>query len=422
MSCSTEGSRVDAAPDVSVLLPVHNALPWLCDAVGSILAQRGVTVELLAVDDRSSDGSLQWLQACERALQEHSAPGCGWNAYDTCVEDALAGRLPWQAAECQAATPEAVARRATPGNSLRVLTVTPAGVSGQGLALNEALAVARGRHVAEMEADDLRPPDTFATLLASLEQHPEWDGVTSRVALAGWPECRGMQRWVAWQNGVGIGDPDDMARSRFIEIPAMRAAGLYRRPALARLGARPYRDLWETPDGGGIVDLARGSRAAAPAAGDGGHPLPGWWPVDSDFFGRWFAAGLRLAKMPAALYVWRQYPQQSTRTHSRCALERLRACNAFYLTQGPLAACPPVQLWGTGDTLAAWAAELAGRGVSAQAITWRPGQAVGKGAPGEACPAGGIRLWCFGMPKARLKVRLTAPGGFLEGTRDWFVG
>ena len=421
MACPADGPGHAAVPDVSCLLPVHNALPWLSHAVGCILSQRGVSVELVAVDDRSSDGSLQWLQACERALQQQTAPDGGCSVYDSCVEDALAGRVPWQASECLTVAPETVARRATLGNSLRVLTVTPAGCSGQGLALNEALAVARGRHIAEMEADDLRTPDTFATLLAALEQHPEWDGVTSRVALAGWPECRGMQRWVAWQNGVGIGDPGDMARSRFIEIPAMRAAGLYRRRALARLGDRPYRDLWQTPDGGSIVDLARGSHAAAAAPGNA-HPLPGWWPVDSDFFGRWFAAGLCLAKVPATLYVWRQYPQQSTRTHSRCALERLRACSAYYITLGPLTACPPVQLWGTGDTLAAWAAELAGRGVSAQAISWRPGQALEKGAPGAACPPGGVRLWCFGMPKARLKVRLTAPGGFLEGTRDWFVG
>ena len=32
------------------------------------------------------------------------------------------------------------------------------------------------------------------------------------------------------------------------------------------------------------------------------------------------------------------------------------------------------------------------------------------------------RLWAFGMEKARRRVRLTAPGGFDEGGRDWFIG
>lgn len=400
--------------DVSVLLPVHNALPWLCDAVGCILAQRGVCVELIAVDDRSTDGSLQWLQACELAVSAASA-ACPvmCSAYDTCVEDATNGRVPWLASECPLQTPQQVAARAQPGNSLRVLSVAPAGCSGQGLALNEALAVSRGRYVAEMEADDLRPPTTFHTLLTALKRHPDWDGVTSRVVLAG-AECRGMQRWIAWQNGVGVNDPTDMALNRFIEIPAMRAAGLYRREALAALGTRPYRDMWHV-EGVGVVDLAVSDASAASRSA---HPLPGWWPVDSDFFGRWFAAGLQLAKVPGVLYVWRQYPQQSTRTHSRCALERLRACKAHYLSIGPLHGGVPVQLWGCGVTLDAWEAELTGCGVTVRAIRWRPGERV----EAPALPAHGVRLWAFGMPRARHKVRACAPGGFKEGTRDFFIG
>jgi glycosyltransferase involved in cell wall biosynthesis len=395
--------------DVSVLLPCHNALPWLCDAVGCILAQRDVRVELIAVDDRSNDGSREWLEACARAVSTaperdvHDAT----TAYDNCVDDAVHGRVPWQASQCPLQSPEEVACRAQSGNVLRVLAVRPDGCSGQGLALNEALAVARGRFIAEMEADDLRPPTTLHTLVSALERHADWDGVTSRVVLAG-ADARGMQRWISWQNGVGLNSPAHMACNRFIEIPAMRAAGLYRREALAALGTRPYRDMWQV-NGTGVVDLARGSA-------DG--PLPGWWPVDSDFFGRWFSAGLQLAKVDQALYVWRQYPAQSTRTHSRCALERLRACKAFYLSIGPLAGGVPVQLWGCGVTLNAWREELASRGVQVHAVPWRPGQTA------EAPPlaAHGVRLWAFGMPKARLRVRSSAPGGFQEGTRDWFIG
>ena len=63
--------------------------------------------------------------------------------------------------------------------------------------------------------------------------------------------------------------------------------------------------------------------------------------------------------MPAALYFWRQYPAQSTRTHERCSLERLRKCKAHFLVaKGGPARGAAVQIWGTGETLAAWTRDL----------------------------------------------------------------
>jgi hypothetical protein len=107
-------------PEVSVLMPCRNALPFLPDAVGSVLAQRCVRLELIAVDDSSSDGSLAWLQACAAALQERrtgddaelSAP-C--TAYDAAVEQAAAGCMLWEASACAALPPAEVAARAAPG-------------------------------------------------------------------------------------------------------------------------------------------------------------------------------------------------------------------------------------------------------------------------------------------------------------------
>ena len=417
-------------PEVSVLMPCRNALPWLPDAVCSVLAQRGVALELLAVDDGSSDGSREWLQACEAALaqrragdatEQAAAPPCA--AYDAVVEDALAGRLAWET--CAPASPADVAARASPGVTLRVFTVRSAGPSGQGLALNTALAAAQAALIGEMESDDVRPPHAFATLRIALRAHADWDAACSGVALGGW-ERPGMQRWVDWQNGVGRDGPKQLAASRFIEIPALRAAGLYRRAALQRVaqsaGGAAYRDLWQLPCGA-LLDAAVATPAATPP------PLPGWWPVDSDFFGRFFAAGLVLGKVPAALYVWRQYPAQSTRTHARCGLERLRACKVHFLAApgGPAAAAASpsgaaiVQLWGSGASLEAWATDLAAAGVRLHTLRWRPGEP----APAAADAGGAVviaRLWAFGMEKARRRVRATAPGGFDEGGTDWFIG
>lgn len=320
-------------PELSVLMPVRNALPWLCDAVGSVLAQRGVRLELIAVDDGSTDGSLAWLRACASALA--ARPGRGTTAYDRVVEEAAV--LPWEAHAAPTLDPTEVAARAQPGASLRVLSVAaPRGLSGQGLALNTALCASTAQLVGEMEADDLRPPHAFAALRDALAAHPGWGGATSRVALAGWPRP-GMQRWVDWQNGVGCGPGGaaELAFNRFVEIPAMRAAGLYRRKALLSLGSRPYRDLWALPCGT-LVDAAAGEEGEADWEWSGGDtvataplpdcvasaPLPGWWPVDTDFFGRWFDRGLVMGKLPEALYVWRQ--ARASGAPFLCSLSRHR--------------------------------------------------------------------------------------------------
>ena len=49
------------ATDVSVVLPTHNRLHLLPVAIGSILRQEGVELELIVVDDGSTDGTGAWL-------------------------------------------------------------------------------------------------------------------------------------------------------------------------------------------------------------------------------------------------------------------------------------------------------------------------------------------------------------------------
>jgi glycosyltransferase involved in cell wall biosynthesis len=168
---------------VSVLLPVRDAGRWLAASVGDVLAQQGVAVELIAVDDGSRDGSAVRLAA-------------------------LAARDP----------------------RLRVIATT--GV-GPARALELALAAAKSDLVGQMEADDRCPPDRFARLAAALAAHPDWDGVVSRAGLLGF-RSDGMRRYLAWQNGLAT--PEAMAAARFVEIPALHQTGLYRRAALEAAG------------------------------------------------------------------------------------------------------------------------------------------------------------------------------------------
>src|SRR4051812_31356060 len=56
---------VRSGPLVSIVMPNYNGARWLDDAIGSIIAQRYPEWELIAVDDGSSDDSLERLRRWE---------------------------------------------------------------------------------------------------------------------------------------------------------------------------------------------------------------------------------------------------------------------------------------------------------------------------------------------------------------------
>ena len=65
------------APDVSVVIPCYNAERWVGRAIDSVLAQEGVTVEVIVIDDGSTDGSVDVLRAYTGRIYWETGPNRG---------------------------------------------------------------------------------------------------------------------------------------------------------------------------------------------------------------------------------------------------------------------------------------------------------------------------------------------------------
>ena len=247
--------------------------------------------------------------------------------------------------------------------------------------------------VAQMESDDERADvRSYATMLAALDDHPEWDAVSCQVELVGW-ERPGMEAYARWQNALTT--PDQMRCGRFIEIPALHQTCLLRRAAIEAV---------LTPTGGAYRDGPL--RSAGAAGGDAiwAHGASLDTPVDYWWWLSFYHAGLVCGKVaPAprsgehgdapsaeegrttdpAVFGWRQHPRQHTRTHGRLSLDNLRRIKAHFLLAdgGPLCACRRVVVISVGATLQGWVAALrehprcaAGEGVEVVTVSWAPGK------------------------------------------------
>lgn len=114
------GRSAEAAPVLSVVMPVYNVAAYLPECLDSILGQTLAELEVIAVDDGSSDGSAA-------VLAEYAA------------------REP----------------------RLRVLRQPNA---GQGAARNTALPHVRGEFVTFADSDDVVPRDAYETMVATLRR------------------------------------------------------------------------------------------------------------------------------------------------------------------------------------------------------------------------------------------------------------
>lgn len=108
-------------PRVSILMSVHNGLPYLEQAVDNILKQTFADFEFLIVDDASTDGTLAFLESLDDP---------------------------------------------------RIRIIKHSTKQGLAKSLNEMAREASGRFIARMDADDISEPTRFEKQVAFLESHP----------------------------------------------------------------------------------------------------------------------------------------------------------------------------------------------------------------------------------------------------------
>ncbi len=175
-------------------MPVRDAGPFLQAAVDSILSQDHADLELLLVDDGSTDGAI----------------------------GALGGLDP----------------------RVRVLPSRGRGVSA---AFNTGFAASRGALVARMDADDIALPARLSTQCAYLDENPD-------VAIAG---CRvelfseagiaaGNRHYQDWLNRQC--SPAQIRRAMFVESPIPNPGACFRRGVLTSLGGYAEPDWPEDYD------------------------------------------------------------------------------------------------------------------------------------------------------------------------------
>lgn len=188
-------------PRVSVLLPVRNGMPYLPEAIESLVNQSFGNFELIVINDGSTDGSREYLE------------GIG-------------------------------------DPRLRVISSDGGGLAA---ALNAGLAEARGQFVARQDADDWSMRERFATQVAYLEAHPE---IALVATCADYVDSGGNPMENAWTRAVRVQqDPAQTPEQILAMMPltcclthgsvmlraeVLRAAGGYDQ---AMVPAEDY-DLW----------------------------------------------------------------------------------------------------------------------------------------------------------------------------------
>jgi glycosyltransferase involved in cell wall biosynthesis len=186
-------------PLVSVLLPCYNAAKTLTESLRSLAQQTLTDFEVVAVDDGSTDSTLDLLRS--------------WAARD---------------------------------NRFRVLARPHGGVIA---ASNAGISACQGTYIARMDADDLSYPRRLALQADFLDKNPGVAVVGSLVeAFPADTVRQGYQIYVQWLNSLVSNE--DIRREMFVESPLANPSVMIRKTWVEKMGgyhdygwAEDY-DMW----------------------------------------------------------------------------------------------------------------------------------------------------------------------------------
>ena len=168
-------------PLVSVVLPVRNGGLYLDEAVASILNQTIEILELILVDDHSTDEAVSRLDKSDPRLKVFRSNGQG-------VVDAF----------------------------------------------NSGFAHSQAEFIARMDADDISLPGRLECQLDYLDRHRDVDIVGSCVEIFSEAGIQGgLERYQGWLNSVL--EPEQVHKQIFIESPLPNPGVMFRRAALQQL-------------------------------------------------------------------------------------------------------------------------------------------------------------------------------------------
>jgi len=252
------------------------------------------------------------------------------------------------------------------------------GPNGLVAALNTALHAADGELVARMDADDVAWPARFERQLALLDAEPSLAACGTGVRYVPEPCVRdGARRYERWINSLVTAE--QIERDIFVECPIPHPTLCARRTVLADI--------------------------------EGYHDTD--WPEDYDLVLRLWAAGKRVAKVPAVLLDWREGEGRLSRTDARYGEDAFRRCKVHFLARTLLRGHDRVIVWGAGPVGKAFARELVRQGFTIDAFVDLDPRKIGQiihDAPVIAPPAihqrqGRFTVAAVGSDDARAEIR-----------------
>jgi glycosyltransferase involved in cell wall biosynthesis len=255
-------------------------------------------------------------------------------------------------------------------------------------ALNTGLEACRAPLLARMDGDDICHPRRLELQTAYLDAHTD----TGLLAcnFRHFPRStlkHGMLSYESWQNTLE--NHDLIMRDRFVESPFVHPSIMARRVLIAEVGG--YRDCG--------------------------------WAEDYDLWLRMAQVGTRFARLPLALFFWRDHPGRATRSKSEYSAAAFRACKLQYLRQDFLRNERSVIIAGAGLEGRAWQRLLSGEGISVSCWVDVDPRKIGRdlhGAPvigtDQLLSQCGRILVAIGVRGAREQFRkLAIPMGLKEG-------